>query len=59
MVSPAWSQKTVDIDRVPSVGSLLSRDQIRQAFQAAGYSPEDVGRFTDVVETRIDELKSL
>jgi hypothetical protein len=39
--------------------SQLSRDQVRQAFQAAGYSPDDANRFTDVVEERINELKSL
>jgi hypothetical protein len=39
--------------------SQLSRDQVRQAFQAAGYSPEDVDRFTDVVEERIGELNNL
>jgi hypothetical protein len=39
--------------------SQLSRDQVRQAFQAAGYVPKDVDRFTDVVEERIEELKSL
>jgi hypothetical protein len=39
--------------------SQLSRDQVRQAFQAAGYFPDDVDRFTDVVEERIEELKSL
>ena len=37
----------------------LSRDQIRQAFQAAGYSSEEVDGFTDVVEKRIAELKKL
>jgi hypothetical protein len=39
--------------------SDLSRDQIRQAFQTAGYSPEEVDRFTDVVEERIGELNRL
>lgn len=39
--------------------SELSRDQIRQAFQAAGYSPEEVEGFTDVVQKRIGALKSL
>jgi hypothetical protein len=38
--------------------SQLSRDQVRQAFQAAGYSPDDADRFTDVVEERTEELKS-
>ena len=39
--------------------SQLSRDQIRQGFQAAGYSPEEVERFTDVIDKRIAELKNL
>lgn len=39
--------------------SQLSREQVSQAFQAAGYSPEEAGRFTDVVETRIAELNRL
>ena len=39
--------------------SQLSREQIRQAFQAAGYLPEEVDGFTDVVEKRIAELNRL
>jgi hypothetical protein len=39
--------------------SKLSRNQIRQAFQAAGYSPQDVESFTDVVERRIRDLNGL
>lgn len=39
--------------------SQLSRDQVRQAFQAAGYSAEEVERFSDVVEERITELNRL
>lgn len=39
--------------------SRLSRDQIREAFQAAGYSPEEIAGFTDVVEKRISELNQL
>lgn len=39
--------------------SQLSRDQIRQAFQAAGYLPKEVDGFTDVVEKRIGELQKL
>jgi hypothetical protein len=43
-------------------GQLLSqpsRDQIRQEFQAAGYSAEEVEGFTNVVEERISELNRL
>jgi hypothetical protein len=39
--------------------SQLSRDQIRQAFRAADYSPEEVEEFSDVVEKRIKELNQL
>jgi hypothetical protein len=39
--------------------SELSRDQIRQAFQAAGFSPAEVDGFADAVEKRIGELKKL
>jgi hypothetical protein len=39
--------------------SELSREQVRQAFQAAGYSLEETERFTDVVEERIGELRNL
>jgi hypothetical protein len=37
----------------------LSPDQIRQAFRAADYSPEDVERFASVVEERIRQLNQL
>jgi hypothetical protein len=39
--------------------SQLSRDQIRQAFRAAGYSPKEVEQFADVMEERINELNKL
>jgi hypothetical protein len=37
----------------------LSPDQVRDAFRAAGYSPEEVDGFTAVVEQRIGELTEL
>ena len=37
----------------------LSRQQIRDAFRAAGYSPEQVEGFSEVVEKRIAELRAL
>jgi hypothetical protein len=37
----------------------LSPQQIRDAFRAAGYGPEDVEGFSQVVESRIGVLKSL
>lgn len=43
-------------------GELLARlsdAQIRDAFRAGGYSPEEIDGFTAIVETRINLLKSL
>jgi hypothetical protein len=37
----------------------LSPQQIRDAFRAAGYSPEQVEGFSEVVEKRIAELRAL
>jgi hypothetical protein len=37
----------------------LSADQIRDAFRAGGYSPEDAGAFTTVVLRRIADLNQL
>ena len=37
----------------------LSPEQIHQAFRAAGYSPDEVERFTSVIEKRIGELNEL
>jgi len=39
--------------------SQLSEEQIRQAFRAAGYSPQEVDEFAKVVEERIKELNQL
>jgi hypothetical protein len=44
------------------IGELLgqlSPDQIRDAFRAAGYSPQDVEGFATVIERRIAELQKL
>jgi hypothetical protein len=44
------------------IGSVLSEippDSIRDAFRAAGYSPNDVEGFTTVVESRIHQLNNL
>jgi hypothetical protein len=37
----------------------LSREQIRSAFRAAGYSAPEVEGFAKVVETRIAQLNEL
>jgi hypothetical protein len=39
--------------------SQLSADQIRQAFRAADYSPDEVEEFSRVMEQRIKELNQL
>lgn len=39
--------------------SRLSRRQIRDAFRAANYSPEEVGMLTDAVLDRIEQLRHL
>ena len=39
--------------------SRLSRDQIRDAFRAAGYTPDEVEGFADAVVKRIAELNGL
>jgi len=44
------------------MGDLLARlpsDQIRDAFRAAGYSPEEIEQLSSVVERRIGELEKL
>ncbi len=44
------------------MGELLGRlspEQIRDAFRAGGYSPEEVEGFASVLETRIQDLKRL
>lgn len=37
----------------------LSSEQIRDAFRAAGYSPEEIEAYTKIVEGRISELNNL
>jgi len=44
------------------MGDLLGRlsaEQIRDAFRAAGYLPEEIGAYTSIIEERIVELKRL
>jgi hypothetical protein len=44
------------------MGQLLSRlspEQIRDAFRAAGYSPQDANEFARIVQGRIAELSAL
>jgi hypothetical protein len=44
------------------MGSLLSRlspKQIHDAFRAAGYSQREVDEFSNILESRIAELRDL
>src|SRR5579864_8722710 len=55
-----WIGKHVPRTDARWIGELLaqlSESQIRDAFRAAGYSPQVVGGFTAVLESRIAELK--
>jgi hypothetical protein len=57
-----WIGRRVPRDDARWMGHLLARlspDQVRDAFRAAGYSPEEVDGFTAVVEQRIGELTEL
>jgi len=57
-----WIGRRIPRSDARWVGQLLaqlSSDQIRDAFRAAGYSPEQVEEFTKVVEARIGELSEL
>jgi hypothetical protein len=57
-----WIGRHIPISDARWIGGLLaqlSSEQIRDAFRAAGYSPEQVQGFADVVELRIAELNKL
>lgn len=57
-----WIGRRVPRDDARWMGHLLARlssDQVRDAFRAAGYSPEEIDAFTSVVEQRIGELTEL
>jgi len=57
-----WIGKHIPISDARWIGGLLAQlspEQIRDAFRAAGYSPEQVQSFAAVVETRIAELNKL
>jgi len=57
-----WIGKRIPRSDAKWVGGLLSQlspKQIRDAFRAAGYPPEQVEGFATVVERRIAELNSL
>ena len=57
-----WIGKHIPRSDAKWIGGLLAQlspDQIRDAFRAAGYSPEQVEGFSAVVEERIAELNKL
>jgi hypothetical protein len=57
-----WIGKHVPRDDARWMGgwlAKLSSSQIRDAFRAAGYSPEQIEGFAKVVEKRIGELNAL
>lgn len=57
-----WIGKNIPRADARWIGSVLSEippDNIRDAFRAAGYSPDDVEGFTAVVESRIHQLNNL
>jgi hypothetical protein len=57
-----WIGRNIPRADAKWVGTLLARlspAQLRDAFRAAGYSPDDVARFAQVLERRIAELNAL
>jgi hypothetical protein len=57
-----WIGKRIpreDVRWVDQLLTQLSPEQIRDAFRAAGYNPDEVDAFAKVVEKRIGELKDL
>lgn len=48
-----------DVEWIGQLLAQLSPGQIRDAFRAAGYSPEEIEAFASVVEKRIAELCDL
>jgi hypothetical protein len=55
----SWIGKHIPRNDVKWIGSLLAQlspDQIRDAFRAAGYSPQEVEGFTTVLISRIQQL---
>ena len=57
-----WIGKHIPRSDVHWMGQLLAQlspDQIRDAFRAAGYSPQQVEAFTELVQGRVAELNRL
>lgn len=61
-VNMEWIGKDIPIADAHWIGSILarlSRQQIQDAFGAAGYSPKEIVGFSAIVEERIAELNKL
>jgi hypothetical protein len=57
-----WIGHHIPVADVQSIGHLLAQlspDQIRDAFRAGGYSPEEVEAYSEVLERRIAQLGKL
>ncbi len=57
-----WIGHHIPVADVQSIGHLLAQlspDQIRDAFRAGGYSPEEVEAYSQVLERRIAQLGQL
>ena len=57
-----WIGKHIPRSDARWMGQMLAKlsdEQIRDAFRAAGYSPQEIDGFTKVVEKRIGELTAL
>jgi hypothetical protein len=57
-----WVGKHIPRDDAKWIGGLLAQlthDQIRDAFRAGGYTPEQVEAYSQVLEARIAELNKL
>jgi hypothetical protein len=61
-VGMEWIGKNIPRSDARWIGQLLAQlspDQIRDAFRAAGYTPEETEGFTEAVLARISELNDL
>jgi hypothetical protein len=57
-----WTFKHIPIEHAKWIGSYLAQisdDQIRDAFRAGGFSPEEIEGFTQKVRQNINELVNL
>jgi hypothetical protein len=61
-LSIRWIGKNIPRQDAKWIGSLLAQlspDQIRDAFRAAGYAPQEIDAYTQAVISRIQELNGL